>query len=262
MRVIVCVQAAIAGIVVCSTAFADCDMRDATPAELQYKARVAAALKAALPAAPAKWTMTAREEDPGAFSLCASEPIGEFEVRVIGKYVHRRTKEESDRIYAERRKVEKEIDALRQLPPAVKKEQQGWLDKMSVANRASNAAYKQGDKALARQKSDEADGYSAKGREVRDRYWASVQPQVDQLEARARTMNSGDVNVIVRIAANESDAKTPKPEVARQFTAGKVPAPHPGLKVRGVRLLVEGSATERGDIEAAVDPEKLKRLVQ
>lgn len=262
MKVIVRILAAMAGVCLCSAALADCDMRDATPAELQYKARVAAALKAALPAAPAKWTMTASEDNPGAFSVCASDPVGEFEVRVTGKYTYRRPKQDSDRIYAERRKVQAEIDALRQLPPAVKKEQQGWLDKMSVANRASNAAYKQGDKALARQKSDEADGYSAKGREVRDRYWASVQSQVDQLEARARTMNSGDVNVIVRIAANERYVDTPKPEAARQFTAGKVPASHPGLKVQGVRLLVEGSATERGAIEAAVDPEKLKRLVQ
>jgi len=261
MKVIVRILAAMAGVCLCSAALADCDMRDATPAEVQYKARVVAALKGVLPAAPAKWTMTS-SEDNSDFGLCGSDPVGQFEIRVIGKYVHRRTKEESDRIYAERRKVRAEIDALRQLPPAVKKEQQGWLDKMSVANHAANAAYKQGDKALARQKSDEADGYSAKGREVRDRYWASVQSQVDQLEARERTMNSGDVNVIVRIAANERYVDTPKPEAARQFTAGRVPASHPGLKVQGVRLLVEGSATERGAIEAVVDPEKLKRLVQ
>lgn len=261
MKMIVRVLAAMAGIGLCSAALADCDMRDPTPAEVQYKARVVAALKGVLPTAPAKWTMTS-SEDNSDFGLCASDPVGQFEIRVIGKYNYRRSKQDSDRIYAERRKVQAEIDALRQLPPAVKKEQQGWLDKMSVANRASNAAYKQGDKALARQKSDEADGYSAKGREVRDRYWASVQPQVDQLEARARTMNDGDINVIVRIAANEAHVDTPKPEAARQFTAGKVPASHTGLKVRGVRLLVEGSAAERGEIEAAVDPEKLKRLVQ
>jgi len=262
MKVVARVQAAMAALCLSSAAFADCVMRDATPAELEFKARVAAALKDALPAAPAKWTMSASEVDPGAFGLCASDPTGEFAVRVIGKYTYRRPKEDGDRIYAERRKVQGEIDALRKLPPEVEKERQGWLDRMSEANRAANAAYKQGDKALAQQKSAEADGYSAKGREVRDRYWASVQPRVDQLEARARAMNPGDINVIVRLAANEPRVDAPKPEAARQFTAGKVPAPRPGLKVRGVRLLVEGSAGERGDIEAAVDPAKLERLVQ
>ncbi len=253
--------AVLAGVVLCSSALADCEVRNPTPAELQYKARVAAALKEALPAAPAKWTLvSSREIDD--LGLCDPAPVG-FAVRLVATYSYKPTKEESDRLYAERRKLQSEIDALKQLPPQVAKERQGWLDKMSEANRASNAAYKSGDKALAKQKDAEADGYSAKGREVRDRYLASVRGKVEELEARAKTLNPGETTVLVRIAANESRfSDVPTSETGSQLVFGKAPVAHPGLKVQGVRVVVQGPAQKRREIEAALDKEKLKRLAQ
>ena len=252
---------ALAGALLGSAAFADCEIRAPSVAELEHRARVSAALKEALPAAPAKWTMTSRGDD-GGLGLCTGTKPGDFPVTVLGTYVYKPSKEESDALYAEQRKVRKEIDALRELPPQVAKERQGWLDKMSEANRASNAAYKQGDKALARQKSDEADGYSRKGREIRDAYWASVQPKVDALEARAKTLNSGETHITVRIIANERYPRSGEPTAGKPFVAGKVPVETPAMKIQGVRLFVEGPPAKRGEIEAAVDPNKLKRLVQ
>jgi hypothetical protein len=256
---------AIAGIpaliLLCSSAFADCEVRYGTAAEIEHKARVQKTLADALPAAPPKWTLTVRE-DKSKPSTCASQ-IGAFEIVLLASYTYKPTKEESEQLNAESRRLRKQIDDLRELPPEVKKERQVWLDKMSEANRASNAAYKAGDKVLARAKSDEADAYSAKGRAIRDRYWAGVQPKVAELEARANTLRPSGNTVNVRMIANEQSAGSkPAAHMGMQFTAGKVPAPNPGLKVQGVRLIVEGTAEERRAIEAAVDREKLKRVVR
>lgn len=253
--------AAMAGLFVCASAFADCELRKATDAEKQYDLRAQASLREVLPPAPANWTVTPSSAKPVDF-LCADGKPGAFEVKVGAVYVWKRPKEEKDRIYAERRKVEKEIDNLRDLPPEVKKERQVWLDKMSEANRASNAAYKAGDKALARQKDNEAEGYSQKGRAVRDAYWQRIQPQVDKLQARAKSLNDGDVRVEVVIIANE---RYPGPRLAdttKLLTAGKVPLPNPGMKLEGARLMVARTQPEGAQIEALVDQQKLNRALQ
>ncbi|HEY5898592.1 MAG TPA: hypothetical protein VIV54_13580 [Burkholderiales bacterium] len=255
-----CLAAAMA--LACSSAFADCEPRDGTPAEFQHKARVSAALKEAFPAAPANWTMSLKDID-AAPDVCKENRIGQFTIERVATYKYTPTKEETAAAEAESRKLRKEIETLRELPPEVKKERQVWLDKMSEANRASNAAYKAGDKALARKKSEEGDGYSAKGREIRDRYWASVQPKVSELEARANSLRPAGKTVTVRAIANDMHGtRTPRPEMGAQFTAGKVPVRDPGLKLQGVILLVEGTPQDRREIEAAVDRKKLERLVQ
>lgn len=247
-----------------ATASADCEggLREPTAAERQYYAHAYDALKQVLPAAPASWTL-AIDKDPGLDALCADEPQGRFEISVHGYYKYQPGKAETDQADAERKRISTEIDALRELPPQVKKERQVWLDKMSVANRASNAAYKANDKNLARQKDDEAEGYSGKAREIRDRYWASVQPRIDALEARQKTINEGFAYVEARLTANELFVNAPDPARGSQITAGKVPSARAGgLKLQGVRLVLEGPASRRALIEAAVDRKKLESLVK
>jgi len=252
---------AAAGLLLCGSAFADCVMRNSTAAEKQYNASAQASLREALPPAPASWTMKLSPTDP-MNSVCADDKPGGFEVKVGAVYVWTRPKEDKDRIYAERRKVEKEIDNLRELPPDVKKERQVWLDKMSEANRASNAAAKAGDKALARQKDAEADGYSQKGRAVRDAYWQRIQPEVDKLQARAKSLNDADVRVEVILIANERYPQKPPIGTSKILTAGKVPAVNPGMKLQGARLMVVRSQPEGAQIEALVDQQKLNRVIQ
>ena len=248
-------------LLLCGSALADCVMRDSTAEEKQYNARAQAALREALPPAPANWTM---KLSPAVSmdSVCADGKPGGFEIKVGAAYAWTRPKEEKDRIYAERRKVEKEIDHLRELPPDVKKERQAWLDKMSEANRASNAAAKAGDKALARQKDAEADGYSQKGRAVRDAYWQRIQPEVDKLQARAKTLNDGDVRVDVMVIANERYPQRPPINTSKVLTAGKVPAANPSMKLQGARLIVVRSQPEGQQIEALVDQQKLNNAIQ
>lgn len=252
---------AMAGLLLCGSALADCVMRDSTAAEKQYYARSQASLREALPAAPANWTMKPSSSQP-MDSVCADDKPGAFEIKVGAVYVWARPKEDKDRIYAERRKVQKDIDNLRELPPDVKKERQAWLDKMSEANRAANAASKAGDKALARQKSAEADGYSDKGRAIRDAYWRRIQPEVDKLEARAKALNDGDVRVEVVLIANERYPQQPPIGTSKILTAGKVPAANPSMKLQGARLMVVRSQPEGAQIEALVDQQKLNRVIQ
>lgn len=245
-------------------ALADCieGMREATPAEVRFHQRVSASLKDALPTPPPNWTAgPAIAPEVGAF--CKGEPEGGFEVRVAATFTYHPPKEEGDRLYAEHRKLQAEIDTLKQLPPAVATERQGWLDRMSGANRASNQAAKEGNRALAKQKDAEADEYSRKGREVRDAYLASVRSKVEALEARQKTLDYRGSAVNVILVANGGQPRQVDPTAAFEVVAGKVPTPNaPGLKVHNVRAVVEGPAARREAFRPALDKEKLARIVQ
>src|SRR4051812_37659561 len=70
-----------AGLFLSGSAFADCEMRQVTPAELQHKARAEAALREALPPAPARWTMKASGRDTLP-AVCGNDAIGDFPIRV------------------------------------------------------------------------------------------------------------------------------------------------------------------------------------
>ena len=244
-----------------ATACADCEVRPTSAREADYFRQTFSTLKNALPATPSGWTQTVRDGNVEKF-VCASDPEGDFAVRVSAAYTYHMSKEESDRKYAEARAADKEIDKLRELPPDVVRERQTWLDKMSEANRASNRAYKEGDKKLASRLSDEADGYSQKGREVRDKYWASIQPKVEQLEAKRKSMHYGDVTVNVSLTANEHNSERISPENASELAFGKAPKGKTSLKVQAVRAIVEGSLPERDIIMKAIEQDKLARLVR
>jgi hypothetical protein len=244
------------------SASADCleGMRGATPGETQYFKQVTAALKAALPAPPPNWKVNAqRDRDVGGF--CTDTAEGNFEIRIAADYVYTPPKAEADRLYAEYRKVQAELAALKQLPPEVAKERQEWLNKMSEANRASNAAYKAGDKALAKQKDSEAEAASKKAREIRDRYLASVGAKAQELEAKQKAIHYGGETVRVNIVANEE--KGARPEGAAPIVIGPAATPKaPGLKVHNVKIYLDGGGDKRGVIEAAFDKAALAKLAQ
>jgi len=255
------VWAGLMGALFSVAALADCieGMRNATPGETQYFKRVSAALKEALPAAPQNWKLAPpRDQEVG--SYCKDDREGDFDIRLTANYTYTPPKEEGDRLYAEFKKLQSEIDALKQLPPAVAKERQEWTDKMSEANRASNRAAKEGNKDLARQKDAEAEDYSRKGREVRDKYLAGTRAQVDQLEAKQKALEYGGSGVVVTLVANERYARSSKPAA---MVVGKMPTPKsPGLKVHNVQVYFEGSEARRPVIQSAIDKDKLARIVQ
>jgi len=211
---------------------------------------------------PLNWKVApVRETDVG--GLCKGDREGDFEIKLSASYTYTPPKEEGDRLYAENRKLQSELDALKQLPADVAKVRQGWLDKMSVANRASNQAAKEGNKELARQKDAEAEDYSRKGREVRDKYLAGIQQQADQIAAKQKALEYGGASVNVTFTVNERYPHAVDAKSGAEFTIGKAQTPkEPGLKAHNVRVVIESTSAKREQIRAAIDKGKVERIVQ
>lgn len=260
LRTCAAAAAMIAGLA--GAASADCVTRTLDAEETAFYARSYDALKGVLPPAPAGWTMEVRK-DNGPYDVCADDPKGGFAVTVRADYRYRPSKEEAATRDAELKSLRKQIEKLDELPPEVKAERQVWLDKMSVANRAENAALKAGDKAQASKMSAESEEYSRKGREVRERFRASMRPKVEALEARIKAMSDQVAVIGVEASANEPYPFAPQPDMGSEVRAGKLPAPRAaGFKIRGARLVIEGPAARRKTIEALVDRKKLESLTK
>ena len=243
-------------------AMADCVTRDANPREAEYYNRTFAALQAALPVAPAKWTL---KVDPGKVPnwQCKGGPEGDFDVKLTAQYTYTPSKEEGDQLYKDFKKLQKDIDDMKVLPPALAKERQDFLDKMSVANKASNQAYKEGNKDLARQKEKEGQQYSDQGRALRDKYLESVKPQLDELGARQGQIAYRETTVVVMLVANEQVGNPITPTRMSEFITGKMPTPKvPGLKVHSVRLTLNGLDAKRAEVMGWFDKERLAALAK
>jgi hypothetical protein len=243
-------------------AWADCVTREPTAKEIDFHRTTFAALRTVLAPAPDKWTLKVEpERQPG--GNCKDEAEGRFSVVLTAVYTYHPTKEEGDRLYAEHRRLEKDKENLSQLPPAVAKQRQEWLDKMSVANRASNQAYKEGNKELARQKDKESEEFSKKGREVRDNYLAGIKTQLDELQTKQDQIPYKDSPVLVKVVVNEryghADGFDPKRDT--DVRLGKATAPdNAGLKTHALRLKLTGLAAQRAVVEGLIDKDKLARI--
>lgn len=81
--------------------------------------------------------------------------------------------------------------------------------------------------------------------------------------ARLKAMNDQLSIVGVEISANELFPFAPQAGFGSEIRAGTVPAPRTGgLKIHGVRMVVEGPASRRKTIEALADKKKLASLVE
>jgi hypothetical protein len=263
MKKSLCVSTLLFTFLLSPAAFADCvdGVRKATARETEHFQRVYAKLKEALPPTPPNWTLTP-VRDRTLTSLCADTPEGGFSVEVEARYTYRPPKEEADRLQAEARKIQAEIDGLEKLPPEVAKERQEWMNKYSEATRAARQAEKDGNKEVAKQKYVERDTYDKKANEVRAKYLASIKPKVDPLRTKIEALRYAPQDVVVRITANDPYPASPDPKRGSEIIAGKVPAPKsPGLKVYGVRALLEGPSPKREELQSSIDKDKLKRMV-
>jgi hypothetical protein len=263
-RCIITVSVIIVNILGSAMVFADCvdGVRKTTPAEVAYFQKVQAALKEVLPPAPAGWTY-APMQDRTLGNPCTGTPEGSFPITVEAKYTYRPSKEEADRMNAESRKIQAEIDALEKLPPEVTKERNDLMAKYSEKTRAARQADQEGKKDLAKSLYAEREAYGKQANDVRDKHLASVKPKTDELRKRQQALYSGPQEVLLRVSANEQypEKLTPGPE--SEIVVGTVPAPRsPGLKVHGVRALVKGPAPKRDEITALVDKAKMERLLR
>jgi len=247
-----------------AVAFADCidGVRKGTPAEVAFFQKVQAALKEVLPTAPAGWTFTPMR-DGILGSPCKGTPEGDFSIMVEAKYTYRPSKEEADRLNAESRKIQSEIDALEKLPPELTKERNDFMAKYSEKTRAARQAEKDGNKELARSLYAERDAYGKQADDVRNKHLASVKPKTDELRKRQQGLFSGPQEVVMRVSANEQYPEKFTPGQESEIAVGKVPAPRsPGLKVHGVRTVVKGPTPKREEIMSLVDKVKMQRVLQ
>ncbi len=263
-RCMIAVVIAIASTFGSAVAFADCidGVRKETSAETAFFKKVQAALKEVLPTAPAGWTFTPTK-DSSLGGLCSGTPEGRFAVTVSGTYTFRPSKEEADRLNAESRKIQEEIDALEKLPPGLAKDRNDLDAKYFEKTRAARQAEKEGKKDLARTLYAERNVYETQSKEVRAKHLASVKPKTEELRKKQQALFSGPQDVVVRISANEEYPEKITPGYESEVVVGKVPAPRsPGLKPHGVRTVVKGPAPKREEILSLVDKSKMERVLR
>lgn len=222
-------------------AFADCidGVRKETAAEAAYFRKVQAALKEVFPPPPSGWTFTP-PSDENLGGLCQGTAEGAFTISASAKYTYRPSKEEADRMNAESRKIQSELDALEKLPAELAKERNELNARYSEKARAARQADVEGKKELAHSLYAERDAFGRQANEVRDKHLASVKPK-----------------------ANERYPQPPVPGQETVIDVGKVPSPKsPGLKVHGVRAVARGRTPNREAIMSLVDKAKMQRVLQ
>ena len=267
MKLTRCILTVIVGVVSVLgsvVAFADCPdgIRKGTPAEEAYYQKVQAAIKEVLPPAPAEWTFTPMQ-DRTLGILCKGTPEGGFSVTVEAKYTYRPSKEKTDLLNAENRKISSEINSLEKLPPELNKERNDLLAKYSEKTRAASQAEKDGNKELARNLYAERESFRRQANDVRERHLASVKPKLDELRKRQQGLFTGRQEVVLRVTANGQYPEKLTPGQESEIIVGKVPGPRsPGLKVHGIRVLLRGPTEKREEILSLVDKTKMEKALQ
>jgi hypothetical protein len=99
--------------------------------------------------------------------------------------------------------------------------------------------------------------------EVRNKYLGSVKPKADDLRKKQQGLFTGPQEVRVKVSANEQYPDKLTAGQASEIVVGKIPSPRsPGLKVHGVRAVLEGPAPRRDQIQALVDKANMERVLQ
>lgn len=243
--------------------FADCALRAATPEEKQFGDRLAAALLAAMPAAPARmWLPAAPRATVG--TLCKDTPAGDLRVTVHATYHFRMAPADEERVMRERRQLEAEMAAIKALPPELKREYDAIDAQAQRAFREARAAEKAGDKALASQKYNESMALGAQRDAVRKRHLDAVKPQFDAVEACWRALPSvrGEFDVVLQANGDENTPRAHELELR----LGTLPPPRGarGFKVHGIQAVVGGpthNVEQRQALIAAFDRARLGALL-
>lgn len=254
-----------------SPARADCvdGTRPPSAAELEFAARAQAALAAALPAPIAD---SERRGAPYDFaqqprlSFCRGMPEGAFSIGVQGAYLYRFPKAEADRMYAERKRIEQQIEQIEQLPPEREAQRQQLLAQMRAAYDSAPRRARRDPPFTAEQQAA-ADRANAEGRRLEDAankvafdHRASVKPQTEPLRAQAKALETFPQEIAVRLALNLDRFADSGPQTA----SFGVPSARrsAGLRVHNVALAVTGpEGAARQAFFAAVDRNYLQALI-
>lgn len=253
------------------TVWADCvdGVREATPAELTFAARAEAALAAVLPApivgserrgAPYDFSRQPR------LSFCKGDREGAFSPVMAGGYLYKFPKAEADRLYAERKAVEKQIDDLEQLPPEKEAQYKALLSQMRAAYDAAPRRSRK-DPLFTAEQQAQVERANAEGRKLEEasnkvvaEHKASVRAQADQLRAQAKKLETFPQEITVRVGMNVERF----PELNNVTATAGAPSAHrsAGLAVHNVVLVVDGpEGAARQALFDAIDRVYLQGLV-
>ncbi|HYI93718.1 MAG TPA: hypothetical protein VEX68_09255 [Bryobacteraceae bacterium] len=178
---------------------ADCidGSRDTTEEEKQFYVRTMDAVKAALPAAPAGWTLEDRTRISAPGSVCTGSgklPLrGSYEVRFFSKDAIAKL----DAIEAEHRK---RLAALKQLPA----DKQAEYDEVARTSRDLDRQARKlmsTDKEQALKLAEQSKEMTKKAHEIRQAHLASIAPQIDAL-SKEQYEATKDVWTEVRLKVN------------------------------------------------------------
>jgi len=250
---------------------ADCvdGVRNATPEELAFAARAEAALAAAL---PAPIQDSERRGGPYDFSrqprlsFCKADQVGAFTVSVGGGYLYKFPKAEADRLYAERKGIEKQIEDAEKLPPDKDAAHKQLLAQMKAAYDAAPRRSRK-DPPFTSEQQAQVDRAMAEGKTLEDAakkvvadHVAGVRSQTDVLRAQAKRLESYPQELVVRLAMNVERF----PEVGATVATFGAPSARRsgGLAVHNVVMVVGGpEGAARQNLFEAVDKAYLQGLV-
>lgn len=250
---------------------ADCvdGVRDPTSEELAFAARAEAALAAALPSPIANSERRGGTYDfsrQPRLSFCTSNQVGAFIPNVSGGYLYKFPKAEADRLYAERKAVETQIEEAEKLPPEKDAEYKQVLAQMKAAYDAAPRRSRK-DPPFTPEQQEQVTRAMAEGKKLEDAakkllsdHVASVKSQTDPLRAQAKRLESYPQDLAVRLAMNMERFPEPGPTIA---TFGAPSARRSGgLAVHNVVIAVEGpEGAARQALFDAVDKGYLQSLV-
>lgn len=250
---------------------ADCvdGVRTATPEELAFAARASAALAAALPAPiPNSERRGAAYDFSQAprLSFCKGDRIGAFTLGVGGGYLYKFPKAEADRLYAERKAIEKQIEDAEKLPPEKDAEYKQVLAQMKAAYEAAPRRSRK-DPPFTPEQQAQVDRAMAEGKKLEDAskkiladHVAGVKPKTDELRVHAKRLESYPQELAVRLGMNME--RVPESSATVVTFGAPSPSKSGGLAVHNVVMAVEGpEGAARQSLFEAVDKAYLQGLV-
>ncbi|MBX3236637.1 MAG: hypothetical protein KF814_10820 [Nitrospiraceae bacterium] len=257
--------------VMVGTVWADCvdGVREATQAELAFAVRAEAALAAALPA-----PIPSSERRGAAYdftrqpklSFCKADPEGSFSPAMAGGYLYKFPKAEADRLYGERKAIEKQIEALETLPPEENARYKELLAQMRSAYDGAPRRSRKDPPFTAEQQAQverantEGRKLEAAANKVVADHKASVVAQADQLRAQAKKLETFPQEFLVRLAINVD--RFPEASSTTETVGTPSVRRSAGLAVHNVVVAVEGpEGGARQAIFDAIDKAYLKSLV-
>jgi len=254
-----------------SLVLADCvdGVRSSSAAEIEFAARAEAALAAALPAPIAN---SERRGAPYDFSkqphlsFCRGDKEGAFSVGVAGGYLYKFPKAEYDRLYVERKAVEKQIEELEKLPPEKEAEYKQLLAQARAIYDAAPRRQRK-DPPFTPEQQAQVDRANVEARKVEQAastvvsdHRASVKSQTDSLREQARRLEGFPQELSVQLGMNLDRLPESGPTVATFGSASA--ARSTGLRVHNVVLVVEGrEGPARQALFDAVDKSYLQELI-